>query len=146
VELAEACDDGKLASNWVQQDVLRSLRELQVEIDRFPVSAAALAELLTMVQAGKLATSRAREVLSVMLDSGKSAEAAMQSAGIEEVDNSVLEALCRELLDANPKIVAQVKQGKTKAAGALIGQAKRRNPNVDPARVQNLCLELIEKM
>ena len=68
LDAGEACDDGKLASNWVQQDVLRSLRELQVEIDRFPVSAAALGELLAMVQAGKLTTSRAREVLAGLED------------------------------------------------------------------------------
>jgi aspartyl-tRNA(Asn)/glutamyl-tRNA(Gln) amidotransferase subunit B len=29
--------------------------------------------------------------------------------------------------------------------GALIGQAKKRNPNVDPGRVKEICLGLIEK-
>ena len=39
-----------------------------------------------------------------------------------------------------------MKEGKVKAAGALIGQAKKKNPNVNPGRVREICLELIEKM
>jgi len=39
-----------------------------------------------------------------------------------------------------------VKAGKTKAAGSLIGQAKKRNPNVNPGRVREICIELISAM
>jgi aspartyl-tRNA(Asn)/glutamyl-tRNA(Gln) amidotransferase subunit B len=145
VELAEGCGDGKMASNWVQQDVLRTLNEQQIEIAAFPVPAKTLAELLCTVRDGKITTGRGREVLAEMIASGRSAEEAMESLGIEEVDESALEDLCRELVQANPKIVAQVKDGKLKAAGALIGQAKKKNPNVDPGRVREICLRLIEQ-
>ena len=146
VELAEACGDGKLAGNWIQQDVLRTLNERQIDIARFPVSAVALGELIGLVGSGKLPTSRGREVLAEMIASGKSAAEAMKSLGIEEVDESALEDLCRELIQDNPKVVAQVKQGKLKAAGALIGQAKKKDPNVNPSRVREVCLEMIEKL
>jgi len=142
-ELADACGDGKLAANWVQQDVLRTLNDRQIDISRFGVSAAAMAELIGLVKKGRLTTSRGREVLAEMLSSGKSVEQSIRAVGIEEVDESALEDLCRELLQANPKIVEQVKQGKTKAAGALIGQAKKKNPNVNPGRVREICLEMI---
>ena len=36
VELAERLGDGKLASNWVQQDVLRTLNDQHVGIASFP--------------------------------------------------------------------------------------------------------------
>jgi len=146
VELAERCGDGKLASNWIQQDVLRTLNERAITIDEFPVRPAVLGELLKMVHGGKLDTRRGREVLAEMIASGKSAEEAMKALGITEVDESELESLCRELVEANPRAVAEVRQGKLKAVGALIGQAKKRNANVNPSRVRELCLELIEKM
>jgi len=146
IELAQACGDGKLASNWVQQDVLRTLNERQIAIDEFPVRPAELGRLLAMVRSGKVDTRRGRDVLAEMIASGKSAEAAMKALGVTEVDESELESLCRELLDANPRIVADVKQGKLKAAGALIGQAKQKNPNVNPGRVREICLELIQRM
>jgi aspartyl-tRNA(Asn)/glutamyl-tRNA(Gln) amidotransferase subunit B len=45
-------------------------------------------------------------------------------------------------LAANPKIVADIRGGNEKAAGALVGQARKRNPNANPKRVQELCVEL----
>jgi aspartyl-tRNA(Asn)/glutamyl-tRNA(Gln) amidotransferase subunit B len=144
--LAQACGDGKLAGNWVRQDVLRTLNEQQIGIDEFPLGPQALAELLNMVRGDKLDTRRGREVLAEMIASGKSVQEAIGALGIAEVDESELESLCRELLEANPKIVADVKAGRRKAAGALIGQAKQKNPNVNPSRVRELCLRLIEKM
>jgi aspartyl-tRNA(Asn)/glutamyl-tRNA(Gln) amidotransferase subunit B len=143
-ELAEACGDGKTASNWVQQDVLRTLNEQQIGIDRFPVRPKALAELLHAVRGGRLDTSRSREVLAAMIASGKSVEEAIAGIGIQQVDDSALEDLCRQLLQENPKIVAEVKEGKQKGIGALIGQAKRKNPNANPNRIRELCLELIQ--
>mgnify|MGYP003760535435 CR=1 FL=1 len=71
--------------------------------------------------------------------------AAIEKLGIEQVDKSALVELCRELLAANPRIVADVQSGKQQAVGALIGQAKRKNPNADPGKIRELCLELIAK-
>ncbi|HQU43433.1 MAG TPA: Asp-tRNA(Asn)/Glu-tRNA(Gln) amidotransferase GatCAB subunit B, partial [Pirellulales bacterium] len=107
---------------------------------------AALGELLEKVTGGDVDTTRGREVFMSMLASGKSADAAMAEMGIKKVDESALIELCRELVAANPKLVADVKAGKLQAAGAFVGQAKKKNPNVNPGRVREICLELIQKM
>ncbi|MEK6239529.1 MAG: Asp-tRNA(Asn)/Glu-tRNA(Gln) amidotransferase subunit GatB [Planctomycetales bacterium] len=146
LELADLCGDPKSASNWMQQDVMRVLNEQAMTIDRYPISAASLAELLKKVQAKEVSTARGRDVLAKMIESGQSAAETMKTLGVEQVDESSLVELCRELLAANPGIVAQVKEGKAKAAGALIGQAKQKNPNINPGRVREICLELIETM
>jgi aspartyl-tRNA(Asn)/glutamyl-tRNA(Gln) amidotransferase subunit B len=146
VALAEQAGDGKQASNWIQQDVLRVLGERGQTIEQYPVPVERLAALLEKVKVGELDTSRGREVLARMLDAGETAEAAMQALGIAAVDESTLVELCKELVAANPKIVADVKGGKQQAAAGLIGQAKKRNANVDPARVRAICLELIEAL
>jgi aspartyl-tRNA(Asn)/glutamyl-tRNA(Gln) amidotransferase subunit B len=144
--LAEKSGDGKQASNWIQQDVLRVLGESGQTIEQYPVPVERLAALLVKVKAGELDTGRGREVLARMLETGEAAEAAMQALGIAAVDESVLVELCKELVAANPKIVADVKSGKQQAAAGLIGQAKKRNANVDPARVKAICIELIEAL
>jgi aspartyl-tRNA(Asn)/glutamyl-tRNA(Gln) amidotransferase subunit B len=146
IAVAEEAGDGKTASNWIQQDVLRYLNEQQIGVDKYPVAPGQLAELIKIVQSGRLTTSRGREVLAAMIESGKPVDAAMQAMGIVEVDESELENLCRELLAANPKILDDLKGGKLKAVGALIGQAKKKNPNVNPDRVRELCLQLAETM
>ncbi len=146
VELAELCDDGKQASNWIQQDVLRTLNEQGQSIDQFPIRPSGLADLLKRVSAGELNTTRGREVFAAMLESGRTAADVMQERGIGRVDEDELRQLCRELVAANPKTVADVQAGKLQAAGAFVGQAKKRNPNIDPARIREICLELIAEM
>ena len=143
VAVADICGDGKAASNWIQQDVLRWLNDEQVPIGRYPVSPQALGELIGQVRGGAFETSRGRQVLAAMISSGKSLADAIAAAGIEQVDESALVELCRTLIAANPKVVAEVKEGKLKGVGALIGQAKKKNPNANPNRVRELCLELI---
>ncbi|MEX2119805.1 MAG: Asp-tRNA(Asn)/Glu-tRNA(Gln) amidotransferase subunit GatB [Pirellulales bacterium] len=146
VQLAELTGDGKLASNWMQQDVLREMNERGIDIVQFPIPPDGLAELLEKVKCGAVDTTRGREVLLTMLETGKTASEAMESMGIHALDDSTLIELCRELVAANPKLVADVKSGKLQAAGAFVGQAKKKNPNVNPARVREICLELIQQM
>ena len=142
-ELMAAGVTPKRAANWLTQDVLRLLKDRAESIDAFPVSADRLAELLSEVESGKLNTTRAREVLGVMVEQGSSVAEAKESLGIREVDSSELESLCRELIQKNPSVVADVRAGKMKAIGALIGQARKLNPNADPGAVRKLLLELL---
>jgi aspartyl-tRNA(Asn)/glutamyl-tRNA(Gln) amidotransferase subunit B len=146
VELADRCGDGKVASNWIQQDVLRTLNERQIDVHQFPVPAERLAQLVAKAMAGQIETTRAREVLAEMIASGKSADETMQAMGIARVDETELVALGRELLQSNAKVMADLKQGNLKAAGWLIGQAKRRNPNVNANRFREICLELVKEL
>ncbi|MAT69329.1 MAG: Asp-tRNA(Asn)/Glu-tRNA(Gln) amidotransferase GatCAB subunit B [Planctomycetaceae bacterium] len=141
--VADGSGDPKAACNWVTQDVLRVLKDQESTIDQFGVSAENLAGLVKAIDDGQLPSSRAREAFEVMLADGSAVDAAITKLGIEQVDESALEDLCRELLAANPKIVADVQDGKQQAVGALIGQAKKKNPNADPALVRQICLKLI---
>ena len=146
IEVAELAGDGQAAANWVTQDVLRVMNERNLAIEDFPVRPPVIADLIKRVKAGDFDTSKAREIFTELLDSNKTVAEVVADKGIRKVDESELIALCRELVNANPKIVADVKAGKTAAAANLIGQAKKRNPNVNPARIKEICLELIEGM
>jgi aspartyl-tRNA(Asn)/glutamyl-tRNA(Gln) amidotransferase subunit B len=144
LQVAEACGDGKAAANWVTQDVLRLLKEREFAIDQSPVTSTALADLIKKVKSGDVPSSRAREVFQAMADGGFDAATAMRTIGIAAVDESELIMLCEKLLAANPKTISDVKSGKVQAIGGLIGQAKKLNPNIDPNRVREICLQLIQ--
>jgi aspartyl-tRNA(Asn)/glutamyl-tRNA(Gln) amidotransferase subunit B len=144
--VAKSAGDGKKAANWVTQDVMRVLNEQGWTLSQFPLSAASLGELVKLVVAGELEITRAKEVFNDMVTSKRSAAQSMQALGITKVDSSELEAICREIVAANPKIVADVKGGKQQAVGALVGQAKKKNPNANPNDVRRICLELIENL
>lgn len=142
--VAESTGDAKAAANWVTQDVLRTLKDRNITIEAMPVSSNALAELIKKIKAGDVPSPRAREVFQAMTDKQIDVAAALEALGIAVVDESELVALCQKLLAANPKTITDVRSGKVQAIGALIGQAKKQNPNVDPTRFREICLQLIE--
>src|SRR5439155_9200256 len=144
--VAKAAGDGKKAANWVTQEVMRVLNEQGWTLAQFPITAAALGDLVKLVIAGEIEITRAKEVFNDMVANKRSAAESMRALGIGKVDMSELEAICKEIVAANPKIVADVKGGKQQAVGALVGQAKKKNPNANPNDVRRICLELIEKL
>jgi aspartyl-tRNA(Asn)/glutamyl-tRNA(Gln) amidotransferase subunit B len=135
----------KRASAWLQQDILRTMRERNVAIEQFPIAAPKLAELLIAIESGKLDTTRGRLVFQHWLDNaGLSLAETEKVLGFEQVDDSELESICRELLIASPDVVKKVRDGNPKALGSLVGQAKKRNANADPRTVQDICMRLIQ--
>ena len=146
VEVAESVGDGRIAINWIQQDVLRALNENQCRIDEFLVTATHLGQLIRAVQDNTIDNSRARDVFKEMVATGNSAEDVMKTLGIEKVDQSDVVDLCQQILAENPKIVADVKGGKQQAIGRLIGEAKKKNPNINPGQFRQLCLDTIGHM
>jgi aspartyl-tRNA(Asn)/glutamyl-tRNA(Gln) amidotransferase subunit B len=136
--------DAKAACNWITQDILRYLKDNDLAISDFSLSASSLGEMIVAINNGKLPKPRAKDALELMRSEGLRAAEAIKKLGIEEVDESALVELCRELLTKNPKIIADVRGGKIQAVSSLIGQAKKLNPNIDPGRFREICLELIQ--
>jgi aspartyl-tRNA(Asn)/glutamyl-tRNA(Gln) amidotransferase subunit B len=145
LQVADRCGQPKTAANWVTQDVLRILKQQEIPVGQFPIAPVELATLIDRIEVRNLPGPRARDVFIRMHSEGRTVDEAIQDLGIEQVDDFALTALCQQLIDANPKIVADVQGGKFQAIGALIGQAKKNNPNVDPSRVREICLELAKK-
>ncbi|PAY20205.1 Asp-tRNA(Asn)/Glu-tRNA(Gln) amidotransferase GatCAB subunit B [Rhodopirellula sp. SM50] len=143
--VAMACGDGKRASSWIQQDVMRTLKEQGEDIETFGVTAEQLAQLLSKVSSGELTNDRARDVFKHLSENGGDIDEAIKALGIEAVDESEMETLVKELLAANPKVVDDVKNGNQKAVGSLIGQARGRNPNANPQKVREIALRLIDQ-
>ncbi len=129
----------KRVSSWIQQDILRTLKESDWTIETLPVTASKLAQLVSAIEAGDLDTTRGREVFQYWCEHPSADLATARTAlGIATVDRSEIETLCKELLAENPHIVAQVRDGNAKALGSLLGLAKKKNPNADPRLVREL--------
>jgi aspartyl-tRNA(Asn)/glutamyl-tRNA(Gln) amidotransferase subunit B len=143
-EAAAKSGDAKAACNWITQDILRYLKDNDQEISQFAIAASSLGEMVIAINSGKLPKPRAKDAFELMRSAGLNAAEAINKLGIEQVDESALVELCRELLTKNPKIIADVQGGKAQAVSSLIGQAKKLNPNIDPGRFREICLELIQ--
>jgi aspartyl-tRNA(Asn)/glutamyl-tRNA(Gln) amidotransferase subunit B len=138
--VARATGEYKLASNWVQQDVLRVAKERKVGLADFPVRPDTLADLINRVKRKELNTNQGREVLARMIETGEAADAVIAAGGYGMVsDRGAIAAAVEAALAANPKAVDDLKGGKKKpeaVKGFLRGQVmKQTGGKADPALV-----------
>jgi aspartyl-tRNA(Asn)/glutamyl-tRNA(Gln) amidotransferase subunit B len=144
-QVATISGDGKRASSWIQQDVLRLLNDRQIKVTDFPVPAKQLGDLLKRISAGELESGRGRDVLFHLIDNQGTVDEAIKALGIEAVDSNEIETLCQALLAANPQAIEDYRNGKQQAVGALIGQAKKKNANANPQQVRETLIRLIQQ-
>ena len=91
-----------------------------------PIPPAALDELVNLIDSGKISGTQGKEVFAEMFASGKGATAIVQEKGIEQLsDTSAIEALCDEVIAANPKPVADFKAGNLASLNFLKGQVMK---------------------
>lgn len=112
----------KTASNWIQTDLLGVLNAEKKEIQDSPIPAARLAELLELVESGKINRKQGRDVFDEIWKTGEAPATVVQKRGMVQVsDEGQLEAWAKAAIEANPKAVADYKKGNKAAIGALVG-------------------------
>lgn len=133
--VAQGCGDAKLAANWVNGEVSKTLADNEMEIAAVPVSSAALIELLKRIQDNTVSNKIARDVFAAMWNGEGSADAIIDKKGLKQItDTSAIEAVIDEIIANNPGQVAEYRSGKDKLFGFFVGQAMKAskgkaNPN-----------------
>src|ERR1700746_3162348 len=103
---------GKAAANWMQTELLRRLHDSGKEIIGSPVSPVALAELVTLVESGKITGAVAKKGFCTMLKPGRSAGEIVAAEGLgAQVADDAIEQAAREVIAKNPDNVAKFKAG-----------------------------------
>jgi len=117
----------KAASNWILGSVLQELSGGRTLGDlRERVGPAALAELIGLVDGGTIAQNTGKRVFTAMAETGKAASAIVEEQGLRQVsDTGELEGIVLGVLRDNPEAVADLRAGKKKAQGFLMGQVMR---------------------
>jgi len=144
---ARAHGNAKHVANWVLRDVLAALRERDAEVEALALAPAAFADLLRLVDEGRVTAKSARSLLAELLFSGGDPAALVRERGLEAVsDTGALEAAVEEALAANPQAVASFQAGDAKSLNFLMGQVMRRTGGkVDPARVRELLAQRLAR-
>ena len=127
-EAAKATEDAKSVANWMLGDVSAYLNANNVTIGDFPVSPTHLGEMVNLINKGVLSSKLAKKVFAEMLKTDKSPAALVKELGLEQVsDAGAIQAMVDEVLAANPQSVADIKAGKDKAIGFLVGQIMKKS-------------------
>lgn len=130
----------KSLSNWMMTEVLRELKEREVEPDQFPLQPESLGVLVRMIDDGSISGKTAKDVFAKSLADGRAPEEIVKAEGLAQVsDSSEIEKMVDDVIAANAQIVAKVKAGQTKSMQALVGQImKASRGKANPGMVNEL--------
>ena len=130
----------RTVASWVTVELIPRLEDPDPARSR--VAPAALARLVGMVASRAVSASAAKEVLDVMAAEGGEPEAIVEARGLVLAGEDELEAIVERALEQNQDAVAQVRAGKTKAMGAIVGAVMRETKGrADGGEVQRLVRE-----
>ena len=139
-------DNPKVISNWVMGEVLRLVKEMDVEIKDITVSPDDLVELIKKIDNNVINRRSAKEVLEQMFKNNKKADDIIKDQGLEQIsDTGELELIIKEIVESNPNVIEEFKSGKDKALGFLIGQVMYKTKGkANPGIVRNMIIDSIK--
>ena len=125
-KVAAATANPKAASNWVMGELLRTMKERGAAIEQVPLTPAALAGLIGLIDKGTISSSMAKEVFTKMYDSGRPADEIVSAEGLaQNSDEGALLLIVKRVIAANAATVEQYRSGKTKGFGFLVGEVMK---------------------
>ncbi|PID58574.1 Asp-tRNA(Asn)/Glu-tRNA(Gln) amidotransferase GatCAB subunit B [candidate division KSB3 bacterium] len=116
----------KMVGNWVMGDILRELRQRNLEIRDCPVTPAHLAEMLALIEKKTISGKIAKTVFEDMFTTGKRAAEIVKERGLVQISNEgQLEEIILKVMADHPGPVAQYCDGNAKTLGFLVGQVMK---------------------
>jgi len=137
--------DAKKVSNWLMNDILRIINEKGITADGLKVTPNHLAELLKLVDSGKINASIGKGLLDKIESTGKSPLLIVEAEGLGLVsDDSAIRTACQEVINENPNEVNAYKGGKVTLIGWFVGQVmKKMRGKADPQVSRRILEELL---
>ena len=146
VAAAGGAAQGKMSANWVMGEFSGALNKAGLELADSPVSAEQLGGMIARIVDNTINGKIAKQVFGFMWEAeGKSADDIIAEKGLkQETDTGAIEAIIKDVLAANEKMVEEYKSGKEKAFNGLVGQVmKAAKGKANPAQVNELMKKLI---
>ena len=144
--IAETADNGaspEAARSWWVSFLAQQANTRDVELADLAITPKQVADVIGLVDEGKLTSKLAQQVVVGVLDGEGEPDEVVADRGLEVVrDDGALQKAVDEALAANPDIADKIRDGKVQAAGKIVGDVmKATRGQADPARVKELVLE-----
>ncbi len=143
--VAAARADARTVAHWVSGEIFRLLKERGESIEQLPVSAAALAELIDLLEDGTVNRGSAQAVLVEMAASGCRAAQIVDERSLAQIsDPAALRRVVEQVLADHPQQAAQALAGQDKLFEWLIGQVMRATRGrADPQAVRAMLAQAL---
>ncbi len=138
-KLANRARDGKMAANWVINELFGRLNKEGRDITGSPVNAEQLAAIIDLIGEGTISGKIAKDLFEIVWQEGGDPRALVESRGMKQVtDLSAIEKVVDDIIAANPDKAAQVKD-KPQSLGWFVGQVmKSSGGKANPQAVNDL--------
>ncbi|MGA2995153.1 Asp-tRNA(Asn)/Glu-tRNA(Gln) amidotransferase subunit GatB [Bradyrhizobium sp.] len=138
-KLADRGRDGKLAANWVINELYGRLNKEGFAIGASPVSAVQLGGIVDLIGEGTISGKIAKDLFEIVWREGGDPRAVVEARCMKQVtDLSAIEKVVDEIIAANPDKVEQAK-AKPQALGWFVGQVmKSSGGKANPQAVNDL--------
>lgn len=142
-KVANITNDAKISCNWILTEVLRVLKEQNIDIQRFSIREERLAQLIELIKTNVISSKIAKEIFAKMLTEDTYPKEIVEREGLSQVtDTQEIEKLVDEVLRNNEDSVNDLKAGKDRALKHLMGQAmKLSKGKANPQIVTELILQ-----
>ena len=131
--------DGKLAANWVINELFGRLKKDDCDISESPVTPAQLGGIIDLISKGEISGKIAKDVFEIVYSEGGDPAQIVEARGLKQVtDTGAIEAAVDQVIADNP---AQVEKAKAnpKLAGWFVGQVmKATGGKANPKAVNEL--------
>ena len=117
--------DGKLAANWVINELFGRLKKDDCDISESPVTPAQLGGIIDLISKGEISGKIAKDVFEIVYSEGGEPAQIVEARGLKQVtDTGAIEAAVYQVIEDNP---AQVEKAKAnpKLAGWFVGQVMK---------------------
>ena len=128
-ETAKLIDDYEMVSNWIMGDVLRRLKDEELEVEeiaKIPLSPQNLADLLGLIKSNEISNNIGKKVLRKVFETGKDPKTIVKEDGLSQIsDEGELLEMIDKILSENEQSILDYKAGKDRALGFLVGQVMK---------------------
>ena len=134
----------KALSNWIMGDVLRRVKDENLEVTDIPLRPERLVTLLALIDEGVISGKIGKKVFDALWDEDQDPLALIEARGWKQVsDTGAIDEVINRILAAHPQEVEQFRGGKVKLKGFFVGQVMREmrgkgNPGLINQRLTSL--------
>ena len=117
--------DGKIAANWVINELFGRLKKDDLDITKSPVSPAQLGEIIDLIKDGDINGKIAKELFEIVyIDGGQPSEIVNERGMKQVTDTGAIEKAVIEIIATNPDQVEKAKVN-PKLVGWFVGQVMK---------------------
>jgi aspartyl-tRNA(Asn)/glutamyl-tRNA(Gln) amidotransferase subunit B len=121
-----AADKAKTVANYVTSEVMRIANDRKETLEKIKITPTRLAEVLAMVENGKISGKMAKEVLDEMAATGKSPTDITNEKGLSQIsDSETIRKMIQKVIADHPGQTSEYRSGKEKLFGFFVGQVMK---------------------